>query len=490
MPNDGNSLTGRPDRTLDAVSEHLRAEARKVCFSGRMPGFLGGVYHCGGQTIVAEGVANIATGDAMTEDTGYLAGSITKVMTATLMLQCLERGEVDLDARVNTYLPELALASPSKVQELRVRHLLNHTNGIDGDLFLPNEVKGRDALKYYVEQLRHCSMMFDPGEYVSYSNAGMLVAGRVLEVVTGRTYHELLARDVFAPIGMASSSTSPEQAILRRTAVGHFFDPTTAKLRRTDMFMLPETWSACGSTPIVTIADLLAFARTHLGAGVAPTGTRVLSSESTQRMRTVTVDMGSPNVSPLGLGWPLFPLGKTTALVHTGASPGGTAILMVVPDHDFAFAAYGNSGASIALADQLASWLLREYLRLDSPAVVSGTVAVSDLSPYEGTYRSNQLRVDVKAVDGQLEETVVFEPLDDRQARIFHGFTGGAWPPAPYRLVPVGDRLFAPVGVPLETFNGFGRRMLVSFHGEANGHPMYRTAGGRMTRRAGPAQDR
>ena len=103
----------------------------------------------------------------MTEDTGYLAGSITKVMTATLMLQCVERGQVDLDECVTTYLPELTLAPPAKVGELRVRNLLNHTNGIDGDLFWPDQVKGRDALKYYVEELRRCSMLFDPGEYIS-----------------------------------------------------------------------------------------------------------------------------------------------------------------------------------------------------------------------------------------------------------------------------------------------------------------------------------
>jgi CubicO group peptidase (beta-lactamase class C family) len=66
-----------------------------------------------------------------------------------------------------------------------VRNLLNHTNGIDGDLFWPDLVKGRDALKYYLQELSQCSTLFDPGEYVSYSNAGMLVAGRLLEVVTG-----------------------------------------------------------------------------------------------------------------------------------------------------------------------------------------------------------------------------------------------------------------------------------------------------------------
>jgi CubicO group peptidase (beta-lactamase class C family) len=63
-----------------------------------LPGYLAGVYHAGEQTVIAEGVANVVTGEPMTEDTSYLCGSITKVLTATLLLQCVERGQVDLDS--------------------------------------------------------------------------------------------------------------------------------------------------------------------------------------------------------------------------------------------------------------------------------------------------------------------------------------------------------------------------------------------------------
>src|SRR5207237_2401211 len=132
------------------------------------------------------------------------------------------------------------------------------------------------------------------------------------EVVTGESYHNLLERDIYRRVGMVDSCTSAEQAILRRTAVGHFFYPATKELRRTEMFMLPESWSACGSTPIVTIADLLAFARTHLAAGVAPSGDRALSSALSTQMRTVTLHMALPNVPAKGLGWRYLAFGQTT----------------------------------------------------------------------------------------------------------------------------------------------------------------------------------
>ena len=334
-----------------------------------------------------------------------------------------------------------------------------------------------------MEQLGRCGTLFEPGEYVSYSNPAFMVAGRLLEVVTGKSYHELLERELYGTVGMVDSGTSAEQAILRRTAVGHFVDPETKRARRTDMFMLPESWSACGSTPIVTIADLLAFARTHLAGGVAPSGERVLSAELTEQMQTVSHDMGTPNVPPIGLGWWLFPFGETTALWHGGGSPGGTATLLLVPEHDLAFAAFGNAAGAAAVHGRLTMWLLRDYLGLDFPELVTETVEASDLTPYEGSYHSHQLRWDVKAVDGGLEQAATFEPVDADQTRILGAFAGGQFPPPPMRLVPVGDGLFAPADTPLESFTGLGRTGLVSFHGDADGRPTHRSFGARLPRR-------
>ena len=479
----GSKERTRSGQALAPVAEHFRAEAAEVGDSLGVPGYLAGVYHDGEQTVIAHGSANVATGAPMTEDTGFLTGSITKVLTTTLLLRYVERGEVDLDERVTKYLPEFALAAPARPEELRVRNLVNHTDGIDGDMYLPDGVKGRDALKDYVERLQRCSTLFEPGEFVSYSNPAFMVAGRLLEVVTGESYHALLEREIYGSVGMLDSSTSAEQAILRRTAVGHFLDPETKAARRTDLFMLPESWSACGGTPIVTIADLLAFARTHLADGLAPTGKRVLSSELTQQMQTVTHDMGTPNVPPIGLGWWLFPFGETTALWHGGGSPGGTAALLLVPEHDLAFAAFGNMPGAAALHDRLFVWLLREHLGLDVPATVTATVELPELTRYEGTYRSDQIRVDLTAIDGRLEQVTTFEPLDADHARILGQFSGGQLPPPPQRLVPVGDGLFAPADTPLESFTGQGRLNLVSFHGQTNGGPAYSSSRLRLPRR-------
>lgn len=468
---------------LESAMANMREQAAAFCESNKVPGYAAGVYHGGDQAVFAHGVANAGTGAPMHADTGFLFGSVTKVLTTTLVLQQVERGSIDLDERVVKYLPEFELTTPGAAEKLRVRDLLGHTNGIDADFFCP-DVNGPGALKIYVEELgRHCGVLFRPGKYSSYSNGGMMVAGRLLEVVTGTPYHDLLKREVYAPVGMADSSTSAEEAILRSTAVGHFPDPATGNARRTGMFKLPDTWAAAGGTPIGTVEDLLAFGRTHLAHGVSPSGQRVLSRESVARMQSVAHDMGSPNVPPLGFGWMLVPFGETTVLTMSGASPGGVAVLVVIPEHDLVFVAFGNAPQVLMLHDQILLWLLREHLDVAVPDLLPGTTPVRDLSRYVGTYRSNQLRVDVSAVDGELEEKMTFEPLDDSHERIFTKFSGGPLSGPPRRLVPIRENLFAPAGMPLETFNGSARILLVSYHGDSKGRATHRCAGGRLSRR-------
>ncbi|GGS89887.1 hypothetical protein GCM10010156_55400 [Planobispora rosea] len=472
------------NNALHTVEARIREQITAHCESGDVPGFVAGVCHAGEQTIVAHGTANAATGAPMRQDTGFLFGSVTKVLTTMLVLQQVDRGLLDLDTPVVKHLPDFALTVPGAADKILVRHLLSHTNGIDADLFFP-VAKGRDALKTYITGLASsCGSMFEPGEQLSYSNGGMIVAGRLLEVITGTPFPELLERDVYTPVGMKDSGTSAEQAILRSTAIGHFPDPATGAARPTGMFMLPDTWGPAGGTPVGTVADLLALGRTHLAGGVSPSGTRVLSTGSTTLMQQVSYDMATPNVPPMGLGWVRYPFGDTTVLAMSGASPGGVAILCVVPEHDLVFAAFGNTPGAIMLQDRLLQQLLRERLGVRIPALITGVQQDVDLTPYAGTYRSDQLRIDVRVVDGQLEEQAAYEPADASQERVFTAFTGGMTAAPPQRYVPIRAGLFAPAGYPPETFDGYLRLLLVSYHDIRDGRARFRNGGGRLTRRA------
>ncbi|WP_328472428.1 beta-lactamase family protein [Actinoplanes sp. NBC_00393] len=419
----------------------MRERIVTFCTDNQIPGFLAGVSRGGEQTVIAHGVASLATGEPMREDTGFLFGSVTKIMTTTLVMQQVERGNLDLDAPVSDYLPEFRPAG------VRVRHLIDHTSGIDADLFFPDE-DGPDALEIYVDRLgRECGSLFAPGEFVSYSNGGMIVAGRLLEVVTGLAYPELLRREVLAE--------TPSSL-----AVGHFPDPVTGEVRPTSMFRLPATWGPAGGTAVGTIEDLLAFGR----------GEGLLSEESLRQMQTIQHRLGTPDSSPVGLGWLIRELGGQTVLTMTGASPAGVAVLAVIPSQDLVFAAYGNDARALALHEEL---LFELAGGSDYPALAP---VAADLDAYAGTYRSHQLRIDVRVVDGELEEQVTYEPADADQERIFTGFVGGPFTAPPMRYVPVGKDLFAPAGMPLDDMPPY---YLVSYHGGG----AYRCSGGRLTRR-------
>src|SRR5207237_838163 len=132
---------------VTALAGQLEERMAGLAAERGVPGYVAGVYQGGEQAVVAHGTANLATGEPMAEDTGFLLGSITKVLTTTLVMQAVERGQVDLDERVAAYVPEFELSSPYG-QEIRVRHLLNHTDGIDGDFYFPAGW-GRDALRAY-----------------------------------------------------------------------------------------------------------------------------------------------------------------------------------------------------------------------------------------------------------------------------------------------------------------------------------------------------
>ncbi|GAA2810111.1 hypothetical protein [Nonomuraea dietziae] len=202
-------------------------------------------------------------------------------------------------------------------------------------------------------------------------------------------------------------------------------------------------------------------------------------------MQQVSYDTGSPNTPPIGLGWVLYPFGDTTVLAMSGASPGGVSLLCVLPEHDLVLAAYGNNPGAIMLQDQILQWLLSEHLGVQIPKLVTDMEQDVDLAPYVGTYRSNQLRIDVSIVDGQLEERMTYEPADESQERDLHRVRRrhDLRPAAALRADPVrplrARRL--PAGgvrrVPAAAARLLPRR-------PRRPGPRFRNGGGRLTRRA------
>ena len=117
-----------------------------------VPGAAVAVYRDGELVEAASGVLNLGTGVEATTDSLFQIGSITKLWTATLVLQLVDEGKLDLDAPVRTYLPDFELADSAAAATVTIRQLLTHTAGFEGDIFTDTG-PGDDCVEKYVASL-------------------------------------------------------------------------------------------------------------------------------------------------------------------------------------------------------------------------------------------------------------------------------------------------------------------------------------------------
>ena len=446
---------------LRSIRDRLKAVLNDRGSKGDVAGAVVGVSVGGEEIVLAHGSANLNTNQPFTEDTGFLLGSVTKVLVTTVLMRLVERGLVDLDAPAKRYVPEFALSNKDAAARITVRMLVNHTNGIDSDTLCPWSVRGRDANRSYTAYLPKLGVLFEPGTCLHYSNPGFVVAARVIEEQTGLPFERAMQSELFDPAGMRDATALQTQAFLRRTAVGAFQDPETKGLRATHVFTLGEGLAGGGTTLIVSPQDMLAFGRMHLKGGVAPNGSRVLGDELVKAMRTTNFDLGIPQAPPVGLGWWAMPIAGTTAYHHGGGSPGGTSSFCIIPDHDATIISFATGPGTGALNDALHNAVIGELtgrsviLPLkDKPQPIAENIA--------GEYRSFQLRAAVEIKGDELVRTNTFEPYDQEHSDFFKEmWSASRYPPVTYRSIAPGQ--FARTGSEPGDYSGlFGRTSLLA----------------------------
>ena len=162
------------------------------------------------------GMADRERGEESSTSTRFDVASLGKMFTGVAMAQLVEQGRVSYDDPVGRHLPDLRNAAIR--ERVTIHHLLTHTSGIP-DLPDPLFREPPATLTGYVPFLEGAQLEFAPGAQRSYSNSGFVVAGLILEAVTGESYESYLQRHVFAPAGMAGASLQPDSP--RPAAVGY-----------------------------------------------------------------------------------------------------------------------------------------------------------------------------------------------------------------------------------------------------------------------------
>ncbi len=269
-------------------------------------------------TSLTGGVADLATTSAMRPDDHYRIASLTKTYVATVVLQLVAEGKLRLNDTVERWLPGLV----PKGDKITIRQLLNHTSGLydheKDPVVLKPYLSGN--LGYYWSPLRLVKLavtrkaLFAPGatKRSSYSSTNYLVAGLIIERVTGNTIGAELKRRIFEPLHLAGSSYPTRTTQLPDPyAHGYFLlgQPPLA-----DVSGLSPSLSGPAGAIVSTVDDVADFYRALLSG-------RVLNPALLKAMKTTLPSNGDLH-QRYGLGIERFPTSCGAAWGHSGSFPG------------------------------------------------------------------------------------------------------------------------------------------------------------------------
>ncbi|GIH22648.1 serine hydrolase [Acrocarpospora phusangensis] len=366
------------------LDEHF---ARIVAERG-VPGASVAVLTRGQVLTAAAGVLSRATGVEATADAVFQIGSITKLWTSTLVMQLVDDGLVDLDAPLRTYLPGFTVRDEAAAAAITTRQLLCHVAGFEGDIFTDTG-RGEDAVEKYLDSIHDIPQLFEPGEVFSYNNTGFVVLGRLVEVLRGKPFDEVLIERLAGPLGLTHVSPSPYEAILHRAAVGHVPGADGA-MTPAPTWALARSNAPAGSMLAMTARDLLGFVAMHLAGGTAPDGSVVLTPGSVAAMRQPQVKV--PRLSGMaeawGLGWELGEYDGHAVIGHDGGTIGQAAFLRFAPEHGVAIALLTNGGDFFGIFDDVLAHLLDRLTGITLPGrpVPPAAPEPIDPAPYLGRY--------------------------------------------------------------------------------------------------------
>jgi CubicO group peptidase (beta-lactamase class C family) len=361
----------RNGRTAPAI-DHLEVETkvREILNRHAAVGLAVGVIRGGRlEFFHGHGLANIASGRPITEDTVFRIGSITKTVTAIAVMQLWEQGLVELDAPATEYLRAYQLV-PAKAgwRPATVRHLLTHSAGIpdvrrvsdllhagltpsDGRPPLLNVAFGEPLpplAEYYRDGLQ---VVVAPGSAFAYSNPSFATLGQIVEDVSGQPLDRYFREHIFEPLDLIDSDLVRTERIASRLATGYAFGRRGAT-PVPDRDFIGAAAGGIYSTP----PDMARYVAALLGGGANEHG-RVLQSSTLATMFEAHFQP-DPRVPGMGLGFFRGDVGGHPVVYHDGILPGFNAELLIAPDDGIGVFAVTN-GSSGAFA-----WLQVELDRL------------------------------------------------------------------------------------------------------------------------------
>lgn len=290
----------------------------------------------------AYGDANKDFGIPNRVNTRYNIGSIGKTFTATAIMQLVQAGKLKLSDPLGKYLPDFPHAEKSSIT---VQHLLNHSSGL-GDYMAhpdyPAKMASISTIADILPLIYSEKPLFSAGERFEYSNSAMVLAGAIIETISGQSYPEYLQQHIFAPAGLTETALAQEQDVLPNRSIG--YSPTASGGVQANVRTVMPASSDGGLR--TTVTDLLRFDQ-------ALYGNKLLNADSRQQMFTPV----GP-VPFMANGWFVGGEDGHRMVGHGGGAPGVSAEFRRYLDDGYTLIVLSNYDLGAVLAEEIQKLLL------------------------------------------------------------------------------------------------------------------------------------
>ena len=283
----------------------------------------------------ATGVRKVGTQASVTRDDKFHIGSDTKAMTATLVAMLVGEGKLRWTQTLSDLFPERASKMNAGYRPVTLEMLLTHRAGMPHD----SHDYGAKSDPVTVQRLKYLDATInqppasEPGKF-SYSNAGYIIVGAILEKITGKSWETLIRERLFKPLGMGSAGFGPpSKPNMLDQPCGHVFASGHYTPRYGDN---PPALGPAG-TVHCSMSDYLKFADFHASGGKRPAG--LLAPELVEKLRT------PPEGATYAMGWGTGKRGwaKGMVMTHAGSNTMNYFIVWIAPNIEFSVAAAANA---------------------------------------------------------------------------------------------------------------------------------------------------
>jgi CubicO group peptidase (beta-lactamase class C family) len=261
------------------------------------------------------------------DQTLFEAASVSKLVTATAVMRLVEAEKLQIDVDINRYLKGFQLER-NYPRPVTLANLLTHTGGIDDSFILGSVDRPSDLVPLGVFFAKHPPRRArPPGEEIVYSNWGMALAGHLVEAASGRSFHEYVEQNIFAPLGMAHSSFRnplPPSLTGSLATAGVGGQP----INKTAVELFPSEALVC------TVADMGRFMIAHLNGGFFDNH-RILAAQTVREMHRQHFTQ-HPHMPGIAYGFFESLINGRRGLFHAG-SGGHESLLYLLPDERVGF---------------------------------------------------------------------------------------------------------------------------------------------------------